>query len=113
MSCVSQVWQIPDGGLTGPMTEPLVTLEGHSKRVGILAWHPTAFNILLTAGKSIWFLLSDNYICRGYCHSLCSIAEVFYFFKKNYIYVFYSKKNYVSYFFWGANSVAHHLVVDA
>lgn len=33
------------------MTEAIVTLEGHSKRVGILAWHPSAFNILLTAGS--------------------------------------------------------------
>ncbi|XP_077354854.1 coronin-1B isoform X1 [Festucalex cinctus] len=49
-SAFVQVWQIPDGGLTAPMTEAVVTLEGHSKRVGILAWHPTAFNILLTAG---------------------------------------------------------------
>lgn len=32
------------------MTEASVTLEEHSKRVGILAWHPTAHNILLTAG---------------------------------------------------------------
>lgn len=33
------------------MSEAVVTLEGHSKRVGILAWHPSALNILLTAGK--------------------------------------------------------------
>lgn len=46
----SKVWQIPDGGLTSAMTEACVTLEEHSKRVGILAWHPTAHNILLTAG---------------------------------------------------------------
>ncbi|XP_068164347.1 coronin-1B [Antennarius striatus] len=51
-----KVWQIPDGGLTCPMTDPIVTLEGHCKRVGILAWHPTAYNILLTAG-------CDNVIC--------------------------------------------------
>lgn len=51
-----KVWQIPDGGLTTPMTEAIVTLEGHSKRVGILAWHPSALNILLTAG-------CDNVIC--------------------------------------------------
>lgn len=51
----SKVWHIPDGGLTSPMTEAIVTLEGHSKRVGILAWHPSAFNILLTAG---------NFICQ-------------------------------------------------
>jgi len=49
--CAQQVWQIPDGGLTSPMSEAAVTLEGHSKRVGILAWHPSALNILLTAGK--------------------------------------------------------------
>lgn len=49
--CCLKVWQIPDGGLVSPMTEAIVTLEGHSKRVGILAWHPSAFNILLTAGK--------------------------------------------------------------
>ena len=52
MLCV-QVWQIPDEGLKAPMTEAVVTLEGHSKRVGILAWHPTALNILLTAGNPL------------------------------------------------------------
>lgn len=85
-SCWLKVWQIPDGGLTSPMTEPIVTLEGHSKRVGILAWHPTAFNILLTAGififlfypctsesmvhklkcttvQPMWFICCFTYIC--------------------------------------------------
>ncbi|XP_023665225.1 coronin-1B [Paramormyrops kingsleyae] len=51
-----KVWQIPDGGLTSPMTEAAVTLEGHSKRVGILAWHPSTLNILLSAG-------CDNVLC--------------------------------------------------
>lgn len=49
----SKVWQIPDGGLTSALTEASVTLEEHSKRVGILAWHPTAHNILLTAGMHL------------------------------------------------------------
>ncbi len=39
------------------MTEAIVTLEGHSKRVGILAWHPSAFNILLTAGNVIYHII--------------------------------------------------------
>ncbi|KAG9342894.1 hypothetical protein JZ751_015110 [Albula glossodonta] len=47
---VTKIWEIPDGGLTKPLTEPVVTLEGHSKRVGILSWHPTAHNVLMTAG---------------------------------------------------------------
>lgn len=45
-----QVWQIPENGLTSPLTEPVVVLEGHTKRVGIITWHPTARNVLLSAG---------------------------------------------------------------
>ncbi|KAK3514492.1 hypothetical protein QTP70_018673, partial [Hemibagrus guttatus] len=36
--------------LVTPMSEPVVVLEGHSKRVGIITWHPTARNVLLSAG---------------------------------------------------------------
>lgn len=51
LTCPSlQVWEIPDGGLVLPLREPVVTLEGHTKRVGIVAWHPTAQNVLLSAG---------------------------------------------------------------
>lgn len=46
-----QVWQIPENGLETPLSEPVVVLEGHSKRVGIVSWHPTARNVLLSAGK--------------------------------------------------------------
>lgn len=53
-----QVWQIPENGLTLSLTEPVVILEGHSKRVGIVAWHPTARNVLLSAGRS-WAVLSS------------------------------------------------------
>lgn len=45
-----QVWQIPENGLVSPLTEPVVVLEGHTKRVGIITWHPTARNVLLSAG---------------------------------------------------------------
>ena len=45
------MWQIPENGLTLSLTEPVVILEGHSKRVGIVAWHPTARNVLLSAGR--------------------------------------------------------------
>lgn len=43
------IWEIPDGGLTTSLTDPVVKLEGHSKRVGILSWHPTAHNVLMSA----------------------------------------------------------------
>ncbi|XP_016333702.1 uncharacterized protein coro1cb isoform X1 [Sinocyclocheilus anshuiensis] len=48
--CTVMVWQIPENGLTEPLSEPVVVLEGHSKRVGIVTWHPTARNVLLSAG---------------------------------------------------------------
>ncbi|TKR78066.1 hypothetical protein L596_018933 [Steinernema carpocapsae] len=46
----TKVWLIPDRGLTRTISEPVVELCGHQKRVNTLAWHPTANNILLTAG---------------------------------------------------------------
>ncbi|KAJ8286497.1 hypothetical protein GJAV_G00039870 [Gymnothorax javanicus] len=48
--CTVMVWQIPENGLVSPLSEPVVVLEGHSKRVGIVSWHPTARNVLLSAG---------------------------------------------------------------
>ncbi|TWW70341.1 Coronin-1C Coronin-3 hCRNN4 [Takifugu flavidus] len=48
--CSVMIWEIPDGGLTSPLTDPVVKLEGHSKRVGLLNWHPTAHNVLMSAG---------------------------------------------------------------
>uniref|UniRef100_A0A3P8VW85 Coronin n=1 Tax=Cynoglossus semilaevis TaxID=244447 RepID=A0A3P8VW85_CYNSE len=48
--CTVMVWQIPENGLVMPMSDPVVVLEGHSKRVGIITWHPTARNVLLSAG---------------------------------------------------------------
>ncbi|KAF2982118.1 hypothetical protein EK904_004778, partial [Melospiza melodia maxima] len=47
------VWQIPDYVPVRNITEPVVTLEGHSKRVSIISWHPTARNVLLSAGKGV------------------------------------------------------------
>lgn len=44
------MWQIPENGLVTSLSEPAVVLEGHSKRVGIITWHPTARDILLSAG---------------------------------------------------------------
>ena len=48
--CTVRVWEIPDGGLTQDLTEAVVTLQGHQRRVGIVEWHPTAENVLLSAG---------------------------------------------------------------
>lgn len=49
--CVVKVWQIPDGGISRTLTEPVVDLQLHQRRVGLVLWHPTALNVLLTAGS--------------------------------------------------------------
>uniref|UniRef100_A0A1I7VTF7 Coronin n=1 Tax=Loa loa TaxID=7209 RepID=A0A1I7VTF7_LOALO len=45
-----KIWLIPQNGLIRTISEPVVELCGHQKRVNTLAWHPTASNIILTAG---------------------------------------------------------------
>lgn len=49
--CVVKVWQIPDHGISRTLTEPVVDLLYHQRRVGLVLWHPSAQNILLTAGS--------------------------------------------------------------
>lgn len=54
--CTVKVWAIPDGGVTRTMTESVVDLVYHQRRVGIVLWHPSAKNVLLSCG-------SDNNVC--------------------------------------------------
>ena len=53
-----KVWQIPEGGLVTNLTEPIVSLAGHQRRVSLIRWHPTAQNILLSVGKHFPLILS-------------------------------------------------------
>lgn len=52
-----KVWLIPEHGLLRNLSEPVVELNGHQKRVNTLAWHPVANNLLLTAGGENKLLL--------------------------------------------------------
>ena len=45
-----RVWEIPEGGLRRNMTEAVMELYGHSRRVGLIEWHPTSSGILFSAG---------------------------------------------------------------
>ncbi|ESN94102.1 hypothetical protein HELRODRAFT_115173 [Helobdella robusta] len=49
--CTVKVWQIPDGGLTKNLEEPLCDLVLHQRRVGLVVWHPTVQNVLLSGGS--------------------------------------------------------------
>ncbi|XP_056004095.1 coronin-2B-like isoform X2 [Ostrea edulis] len=48
--CTVKLWNIPEDGLRTNLTEWVVDLHGHKRRVGYIEWHPTAENILLSAG---------------------------------------------------------------
>ena len=50
--CTVKVWQIPDYGLLRNLEEPVVDLVAHQRRVGLVVWHPSAQNILLSAGET-------------------------------------------------------------
>jgi coronin-1B/1C/6 len=45
-----KISRIPEDGLTADLKDALVTLAGHDKKVIGLRWHPTASNVLATAG---------------------------------------------------------------
>ncbi|XP_052869288.1 coronin-1C-A isoform X1 [Anopheles cruzii] len=70
--CVVKVWQIPDGGLSRTLTEPVVDLVYHQRRVGLVLWHPAALNVLLTAGSDnlivVWNVGMGEVLVRMDCH---------------------------------------------
>ncbi|CAK4082553.1 unnamed protein product [Aphanomyces euteiches] len=54
-----KVWGIPEGGLTETMTEPLVDLTGHGRKVTLLNFHPTASNVLVSTSADYTVRLWD------------------------------------------------------
>ncbi|XP_045468873.1 coronin-6 isoform X1 [Harmonia axyridis] len=70
--CVVKVWHIPDHGLVKTLTEPIVDLIYHQRRVGLVLWHPTALNVLLTAGSDnqvvIWNVGTGEALVEIDCH---------------------------------------------
>uniref|UniRef100_A0A8C6U2G7 Coronin n=1 Tax=Neogobius melanostomus TaxID=47308 RepID=A0A8C6U2G7_9GOBI len=47
--CTVKVWHIPACGLQQDLTRATKTLMGHSRRVAVIEWHPTAQNLLLSS----------------------------------------------------------------
>ncbi|XP_078800657.1 coronin-2A-like isoform X3 [Oryzias latipes] len=45
-----KVWEIPPHGVMKNLTVPWKDLQGHSRRVSLVEWHPTANNILFSTG---------------------------------------------------------------
>jgi len=70
--CVVKVWQIPDSGISRTLTEPVVDLLYHQRRVGLVLWHPAAQNVLLTAGSDnqvvVWNVGIGEVLVHIDCH---------------------------------------------
>ncbi|KAI9357008.1 hypothetical protein DFJ73DRAFT_821808 [Zopfochytrium polystomum] len=47
--CRVMVWQVPEGGPKANVEAPLLTLNGHGRKVGHVLFHPSAENVLLSA----------------------------------------------------------------
>uniref|UniRef100_A0A3B3DG67 Coronin n=1 Tax=Oryzias melastigma TaxID=30732 RepID=A0A3B3DG67_ORYME len=57
--CTVKIWDIPAFGLQQNLTKARKTLVGHSRRVAIIEWHPTAQNLLLSSAYDYKVLLWD------------------------------------------------------
>lgn len=44
-----KIWDIPLCGIQQNLTRARKTLTGHTRRVGLIEWHPTAENLLLSS----------------------------------------------------------------
>ncbi|KAJ3031684.1 UNVERIFIED_CONTAM: Coronin-2B [Siphonaria sp. JEL0065] len=53
------VWSIPEGGPTANIDTPVLTLNGHGRKVGHVLFHPTADNVLLSASADYTVKLWD------------------------------------------------------
>jgi coronin-1B/1C/6 len=54
-----KIWGIPEGGLTETITEPLVDLKGHGRKVSMCKFHPTAANVLSSLSSDFTVKLWD------------------------------------------------------
>mmetsp|Transcript_35983 Transcript_35983/g.62205 ORF Transcript_35983/g.62205 Transcript_35983/m.62205 type:complete len:439 (-) Transcript_35983:316-1632(-) len=57
--CTAKVFGIPEAGLTETITEPLVDLHGHGRKVTLLRFHPTASNVLASISADFTVKLWD------------------------------------------------------
>mmetsp|Transcript_11003 Transcript_11003/g.18414 ORF Transcript_11003/g.18414 Transcript_11003/m.18414 type:complete len:451 (-) Transcript_11003:81-1433(-) len=57
--CYIKIWNVPDGGLTENLTEPVQALQGHRRKVGGVRFHPTAANVLASTSQDYTVKLWD------------------------------------------------------
>lgn len=75
-----KVWDIPPQGVLRNLTVPWKELQGHSRRVGLLEWHPTALNILFSSAYDhqvmIWNLDCPEQVIKNPVRSISQHPDV-------------------------------------
>ncbi|KAJ3585041.1 hypothetical protein NHX12_013764 [Muraenolepis orangiensis] len=57
--CTVKIWDVPVCGVRQNLTQARKTLIGHSRRVGLIEWHPTAKDLLLSSAYDYKVCLWD------------------------------------------------------
>ncbi|MBN3303806.1 coronin-2A isoform X2 [Amia ocellicauda] len=64
-----KIWDIPKHGMVKNITVPKKDLQGHSRRVGLIEWHPTARNVLFSTAYDykimIWNLDTPDAVIKN------------------------------------------------
>uniref|UniRef100_A0A7N6AA96 Coronin n=1 Tax=Anabas testudineus TaxID=64144 RepID=A0A7N6AA96_ANATE len=75
-----KVWEIPPHGVLKNITVPWKELQGHSRRVSLIEWHPTANNILFSTGYDyqimIWNLDCSEQVIKNPVRTISHHADV-------------------------------------
>ncbi|XP_076842377.1 coronin-2B-like [Brachyhypopomus gauderio] len=66
--CTVKVWNIPSNGLKENLIFPRKELIGHTHRVGLIEWHPTAKDILLSSAY-------DYQVCVWRLDGVCCVVK--------------------------------------
>ncbi|KAG7461753.1 hypothetical protein MATL_G00194470 [Megalops atlanticus] len=64
-----KIWDIPKHGVLRDITVPRKELQGHSRRVGLIEWHPTASNVLFSTAYDykvmVWNLDTPDQVIKN------------------------------------------------
>ncbi|XP_029909628.1 coronin-2A isoform X1 [Myripristis murdjan] len=75
-----KVWEIPPHGVFKNLTVPWKELQGHSRRVGLIEWHPTANNVLFSTAYDyqvmIWNLDCPDQVIKNPVRTISHHTDV-------------------------------------
>ncbi|KAM4603976.1 coronin-2A [Polymixia lowei] len=75
-----KVWEIPPHGVLKNLTVPWKELQGHSRRVGLIEWHPTANNVLFSTAYDyqimIWNLDCPEQVIKNPVRTISHHTDV-------------------------------------